>query len=68
VQGHPEYPGYNYFTHWFLKKIEDYVIMNTDLDWVGDGRNARRRMDPDVLKFRKLVMDESILQSVVKED
>lgn len=33
VQGHPEYAGFQEFTVWCLKKLEDFIIMNPDVEW-----------------------------------
>ena len=33
VQGHPEYAGFPDFTVWCLKKLEDFIILNTDVEW-----------------------------------
>jgi gamma-glutamyl-gamma-aminobutyrate hydrolase PuuD len=52
VQGHPEYEGYNFFTHWFLKTIEEVITCNPDLFW--DGPNLRLR--PEILAERQKII------------
>lgn len=49
VQGHPEYSGYTGFTLWFLKMVEDLIILNPDVKWTGDNL----RIMPDLLAQRK---------------
>ncbi len=49
IQGHPEYAGYNFFARWTLDTINDLIIMNPDIDWVG----GRRRIKPDILALRE---------------
>jgi gamma-glutamyl-gamma-aminobutyrate hydrolase PuuD len=48
VQGHPEYSGYNQYTIWCLQQIENYIILNNDIDWV----DAHRRLKPELLAER----------------
>jgi gamma-glutamyl-gamma-aminobutyrate hydrolase PuuD len=50
VQGHPEYSGFNEYTCWCLKLIENYILVNPNLDWANDG--GRRRLKTDLLKAR----------------
>lgn len=52
VQGHPEYRGYNYYAKWFLEQLNNYIVLNPDLDWSGEGRNSRKRLKPDILSQR----------------
>lgn len=49
IQGHPEYADYNAFAIWALNKINEYVLMNLDMEWLG----SRRRMVPELLERRK---------------
>lgn len=49
VQGHPEYKDYAYYTVWCLKKLNEYVMLNPDVDWVG----GRRRVLPDLVAQRE---------------
>lgn len=49
VQGHPEYSGYNFYTKWVLELLDELVINNLDVDWVG----GNRRIKPDLLAQRQ---------------
>ena len=42
VQGHPEYKGFPQYTQWCLKQVEQYVIFNLDLDWIGRVRRLKQ--------------------------
>lgn len=48
VQGHPEYPGYNYYTLWCCKLIEEYIAYNPDITSI----NNVWRMKPDLIAQR----------------
>lgn len=48
IQGHPEYRGYNYFAKWTLEQINEYVILNPDIDW----KDGNRRIKDDLLAQR----------------
>jgi gamma-glutamyl-gamma-aminobutyrate hydrolase PuuD len=64
-QGHPEYNGYNFYSKWALDRINDYVICNPDLDWIG----SVRRMKPDLLEQRKAIRKEqNALVSITQTD
>lgn len=63
VQGHPEYSGYNAYTKWCLEKINEFVIINPDVEWV----DKRRRLRPDLLAQRNAKVLETIQSSKKKE-
>ena len=68
IQGHPEYRGYSAFAKWTLEQINNYVILNPDLDW--DETTKRRRLRPEFLKERELrysKKQERPLLTLVKE-
>jgi gamma-glutamyl-gamma-aminobutyrate hydrolase PuuD len=48
IQGHPEYRGYNYFAKWTLQQIENYVVLNPDVDWI----KGFRRIKPEIMAQR----------------
>lgn len=48
VQGHPEYRGYTMFAKWCLDRINDYIVLNTDVDWVG----GKRRLGDELKSVR----------------
>lgn len=48
VQGHPEYSGYNFFAKWCLERLNEFVIVNPDVEW----KNTRRRLKPSVIDMR----------------
>lgn len=56
VQGHPEYQGYPVFTKWCLDLIQEFVVLNPDIDWrdykVGDKNIPRKRMKQEILDNR----------------
>lgn len=54
VQGHPEYSGFNYFTVWTLKKIEEYIAYNLDVTWTGPAGDQHLRLKPDCLEQAKM--------------
>jgi len=49
IQGHPEYRGYFHFQQWASKQIQELIICNPDMDWVG----GKRRIKPDILQIRE---------------
>ncbi len=52
-QGHPEYKGFNYYTLWCLKQIENYIVNNPDLAFMTEGESKGfYRIKPDVLAIR----------------
>lgn len=56
VQGHPEYAGYNFYTVWCLKQMNELFLLNPDTDWVKEDREgaiSRRRIKPDILAQRR---------------
>lgn len=57
VQGHPEYAGYNFYTNWVLKQIENTIIFNPDIYL---NKQNVRRMKEDLVQQRN--------QSWLKED
>lgn len=60
IQGHPEYSGFNYFTKWSLELIDELVVNNLDVDWIG----GNRRIKPDILAQRQ---GKIILPKIDKE-
>lgn len=52
VQGHPEYRNYDHFTQWTLELLNELVVLNPDIEWVGEGKIKHRRMKPDLLALR----------------
>lgn len=44
VQGHPEYKGYHEYAKWYLDYINDLVILNDDIEWVGSRRRMRQSL------------------------
>lgn len=53
VQGHPEYADYNRYSQWYLELLDEYININVDLELVGEGDAARRRMKSDLLLQRQ---------------
>lgn len=54
VQGHPEYHGYPEYSLWFLKKINEYINLNPDIDWVEQSSGDwRRRLKPEFVEEAK---------------
>lgn len=54
VQGHPEYADYNKYSQWYLQLLDEYINCNPDLDLVGEGDAARRRIRPDLVAERSM--------------
>ena len=52
VQGHPEYQGYNAYTEWCLKQIENFIVLNPDVDWEG----GHRRVKKDIREQRSSIV------------
>lgn len=52
VQGHPEYRGYPRFSVWFMKLLEEFIIMNNDLDYPNEDKGPRR-LRPEIIAMRK---------------
>ena len=48
IQGHPEYRGYTKFAQWTMALLEEYVVLNLDLDWI----DKNRRINLDLRKQR----------------
>ncbi len=51
VQGHPEYRGYYAYMNWFLKKVEDLIVNNPDLE----SRDHNTRIKKDILERRPVL-------------
>jgi GMP synthase-like glutamine amidotransferase len=62
-QGHPEYRGFEFYTMWCLQQIEKWILKNNDLSWVGEGKATRLRLDQDTIKFRRQIMESSIMKA-----
>jgi len=50
VQGHPEYPGYNYFTWWCLSLIEEYIVKSEATEYNDIGQ---LRLTPEFMEARE---------------
>ena len=48
VQGHPEYTGFDEFSEWFLKQIEDLIVYNPDLEY----RDKHQRLKQEIIAMR----------------
>lgn len=48
VQGHPEYTGFDEYSRWFLKCIEDLVVYNPDFEY----RNKKQRLKEEIIAMR----------------
>lgn len=66
VQGHPEYKRYNAYAKWCLDLINEFVILNEDVEWSSDGL---RRLKKEFVEEAKLVRKQNreILTAKVKE-
>lgn len=51
-QGHPEYRGYSAYTLWCLKRIEEYLVSNPDLELSRNG-GRNRALSPAHLALRE---------------
>jgi gamma-glutamyl-gamma-aminobutyrate hydrolase PuuD len=61
IQGHPEYSGYSAFARWTLELIDQLVVTNPDIDWVG----GHRRIKPELLAERQGVIQASIIPPAI---
>lgn len=61
IQGHPEYHGYHQFMQWSLKKIDELVITNPDVEYVG----GSRRIKADIRKEVAMKRAEKKLKELV---
>lgn len=50
VQGHPEYQGFDEYTKWFLKCIEDLIVYNPSLEY--RGAPSRQRLKEEIVAMR----------------
>jgi gamma-glutamyl-gamma-aminobutyrate hydrolase PuuD len=57
MQGHPEYSGYAAYTKWALDAINDYIICNPDIVWVGQNR----RLSKEIRDQRKWTYNQRAL-------
>lgn len=48
VQGHPEYTGFDEYSDWFLKQIEELIIYNPDLEY----REKHQRLKEEIIAMR----------------
>lgn len=46
IQGHPEYEGYPEFTNWSMRKVNEFIVQNPDLEW----RDKTLRVKSDILE------------------
>lgn len=53
VQGHPEYSGFDEYTAWFTKTIEDYILHNPDIELVGNDKQKVQRLKREVIDNRE---------------
>lgn len=56
VQGHPEYSGYNAYTKWCLEKLNEFFIINPDVEWDG----SRRRLKKEILDQRDIRIKKQV--------
>lgn len=63
IQGHPEYEGYNYFTQWCLKLLDQLVFQNPDLEWSKE--TGALRMKKDLLDQRNSTMLANLLTNAI---
>jgi GMP synthase-like glutamine amidotransferase len=62
VQGHPEYAGFDDFTVWFLKQIEDLIVYNPDLEY----RDKHQRLKEEIIAMRDWEEPE-LIEKFMKE-
>lgn len=53
VQGHPEYSGFDEYTAWFTKIVQDYILYNPDIELVGEGKSKFQRLKREVIDNRE---------------
>jgi gamma-glutamyl-gamma-aminobutyrate hydrolase PuuD len=52
IQGHPEYAGFNFYSQWCMKKVQQWFLENPDTIWTNDG-TRHLRVNPEILRQRK---------------
>lgn len=60
-QGHPEYSGYATYSVWCLERMNEYLIMNPDLEV----RGRYRRVKEDILAERLLIETDKLSKQEV---
>ena len=67
VQGHPEYSGFDEYTAWFTKMIEQYIMHNPDIELVGEERQKIQRLKQEVLERRSYSVPKTFYDYLAKQ-
>lgn len=67
VQGHPEYSGFDEYTAWFTKIVEQYILYNPDIELVGENKQKIQRLKQEVIDRRSYSVPKVFYDYLAKQ-